>query len=456
MSLHAHVYKGTRIFLILFLVILSLTAGMCLFNLTGLVDIQGVRWDIMPALCSVVIMLVVILGISTDKPGIAHPMITVLLKLSIVALIGALIIANVGLQPMGNSLWYALLSLGISVVASGVALGAYFFLSKLDNMSRGLHRSLLLVGDKVKCKKWWDSLTEQEHRYCRACFFDPSVGTLETSLKDLQKLIQRKFPEKVFILSVGSERMSAIMERCALQGIELWVRDGVGELPASQLVCQKSLGQLSFTVLGFARSNSTRKLFLDYTGACLVMMMTSPLWLIAAIGIYLSDGRPIFYRQRRSGKYGRHFSIWKFRSMTKGADKCLDQVKKDVGNDMDGPIFKLKEDPRVFKFGKFIRKYSIDELPQLLNVLVGEMSMIGPRPLPVYETEAFEKIEHRRRLSVLPGITCYWQIEGRSTISDFDELVKLDFKYIDNWSLMSDAKIVLKTVPAILASRGAC
>lgn len=138
-----------------------------------------------------------------------------------------------------------------------------------------------------------------------------------------------------------------------------------------------------------------------------------------------------------------------------GADKRLDEVKAKYGNDMDGPIFKLEHDPRIFSFGRFLRKFSIDELPQLINVLKGEMSLVGPRPLPVYETEAFTSDAHRRRLSVLPGVTGYWQIAGRSNIREFEKLVELDMKYIDNWSLWLDIKLLLKTVPAVLFARGA-
>ena len=147
--------------------------------------------------------------------------------------------------------------------------------------------------------------------------------------------------------------------------------------------------------------------------------------------------------------------MWKFRSMYVDAESRLDEIKAKYGNEMNGPIFKLTNDPRIFRFGHFIRKTSIDELPQLLNILCGDMSIVGPRPLPVYETAAFPKIEHRRRLSVKPGLTCYWQIEDRSDTTDFDVMVQKDLKYIDNWSLWLDVKLFFRTIPAVLFGKGA-
>ena len=122
---------------------------------------------------------------------------------------------------------------------------------------------------------------------------------------------------------------------------------------------------------------------------------------------------------------------------------------------MDGPVFKLDRDPRIFSFGEWLRKLSIDELPQLLNVVKGDMSLVGPRPLPLYEVEAFSEITHRRRLSVKPGITCEWQAGGRKTITSFEQWVEMDLRYIDNWSLWLDFNILLRTIPAVLFRKGA-
>jgi len=198
------------------------------------------------------------------------------------------------------------------------------------------------------------------------------------------------------------------------------------------------------------------KQIIDQTGSLLVIVATLPLWIIAAIGIKIaSPGAPVLFSQMRAGRYGKPFRMWKFRTMVHNAEELLDQIKKDHGNQMDGPVFKLDNDPRIFPFGSLLRKLSIDELPQLLNVLTGDMSLVGPRPLPLYEVEAFCVISHRRRLSVKPGITCEWQVGGRNRITSFEEWVEMDLRYIDNWSLWLDFQILLKTIPAVFFAKGA-
>lgn len=195
---------------------------------------------------------------------------------------------------------------------------------------------------------------------------------------------------------------------------------------------------------------------MDRVGACIFILLTSPIWLFAMIGIRLaSPGASVFFRQERAGKYGKSFKMWKFRTMVVDAEAKLAQVKEDMGNEMSGPVFKLENDPRVFPFARLLRKWSIDEFPQMLNVISGDMSLVGPRPLPVYEVAEFEKSEHRRRLSVKPGITCTWQAGGRNMITEWEDWVKMDLEYIDNWSLWLDMKLLIMTIPAVLFGRGA-
>jgi lipopolysaccharide/colanic/teichoic acid biosynthesis glycosyltransferase len=173
----------------------------------------------------------------------------------------------------------------------------------------------------------------------------------------------------------------------------------------------------------------------------------------AALLIRLSSPGPVLFRQQRAGLNGQPFTMLKFRTMVTNAE----QLKQELAalNEMSGPVFKVTNDPRITPIGRFLRKWSIDELPQLLNVLRGEMSLVGPRPLPVDEVRRFDDPAHRRRLSVKPGLTCLWQVSGRNDVKDFKEWVRLDLEYIDNWSLWLDLKILLRTIPAVFAGTGA-
>ncbi len=183
--------------------------------------------------------------------------------------------------------------------------------------------------------------------------------------------------------------------------------------------------------------------------AALAVLSPGMLLVMAAICLD-SPGKPI-YVQKRVGKDGKIFSMYKFRSMCVNADKKLDELKDQ--NEMDGPVFKMAHDPRVTKVGHFIRKYSIDELPQLVNIIKGDMSIVGPRPpLP---DEVSQYNEHQAgRLSVVPGLTCYWQVSGRSDVN-FEEWVEMDLKYIRERSLLTDIKIILKTFRAVFSGKGA-
>jgi len=188
----------------------------------------------------------------------------------------------------------------------------------------------------------------------------------------------------------------------------------------------------------------------DRVGALVGIAISFPIMLLSGIAIKICSEGPIIYRQLRCGKNGRLFPMLKLRTMGCGAEKM--KAKFAHLNAMSGPVFKIEGDPRVTPVGKFLRKYSIDELPQLFNVLSGDMSLVGPRPPLPEEVEQYEPWQ-RRRLSVRPGITCLWQINGRNHI-DFEEWMKLDLKYIDNWSLAEDARILSKTIPTVLKGNG--
>ncbi|MDD3925684.1 MAG: exopolysaccharide biosynthesis polyprenyl glycosylphosphotransferase [bacterium] len=207
-------------------------------------------------------------------------------------------------------------------------------------------------------------------------------------------------------------------------------------------------------LIGDSRENagySRAKRLLDLLLSTSVLLLFSPLMLLTVLTIYLEDRGPILYRQTRVGMNGRFFNILKFRSMVPDADMRLHEVSHL--NELDGPVFKIRNDPRITGVGRIIRKLSIDELPQLFNVLKGEMSLVGPRPPLPSEVEQYEDWQ-LRRLSVMPGITCIWQISGRNELN-FDDWVRLDLQYIDNQSIWQDFKILLLTLPAVIRGRGA-
>ncbi len=174
--------------------------------------------------------------------------------------------------------------------------------------------------------------------------------------------------------------------------------------------------------------------------------------LLAALLVKLTSRGPAFFRQTRCGLNGRSFTLWKLRTMVADAHERLHEVAHL--NEHDGPVFKAVGDPRVTPFGRFIRRFSLDELPQLWNVLRGDMSLVGPRPPLPDEVARYERWQ-RRRLSMKPGVTGLWQVSGRNEIPDFDEWMALDLAYIDNWSLTLDLKILLRTIPVVLTGRGA-
>ncbi len=194
------------------------------------------------------------------------------------------------------------------------------------------------------------------------------------------------------------------------------------------------------------------KRVLDISLSSILLVLFSPLFLIIAVAIKMTSSGPAFFIQERVGINKRRFRLYKFRTMVEDAEQK--QAELEDLNEVMGAAFKIKNDPRITAVGKFLRKTSIDEVPQLINVLKGDMSLVGPRPLPVRDYNGFSEDWHRRRFSVRPGITCLWQINGRSTVA-FEHWMKLDMKYIDQWSLWLDIKILAQTVPAVLRGSGA-
>lgn len=232
--------------------------------------------------------------------------------------------------------------------------------------------------------------------------------------------------------------------------------DGIKTLMENEETVQKGYEQYDSIVYtnGKTMSDLAFKLMkrcFDVLGALGGLVILAPVFLIIALAIRIEDGGHAFYRQDRNGLNGKVFHMYKFRSMCVNAEQMHQSLLEK--NELDGPAFKLRNDPRVTKVGRFIRRTSLDELPQFINILKGEMSFVGPRPLPTYETEQCNEYQKQRML-VKPGLTCYWQCSGRNNIS-FDEWIELDLKYIKEASLWVDFKIMCKTVTSVISGDGA-
>jgi len=286
------------------------------------------------------------------------------------------------------------------------------------------------------------------------------VGEINIETQPISALIDamHKYSVNRVIFAGGHSNMNRLQQAigaCEIEGVEAWmVADFIRTSIAKPTF--DAMGTIPMLVFRTTPSVSWSLLFkalVDRIGASVLILLTSPLMLATLIGIKLTSPGPVIFRQQRAGKNGRPFTMYKFRSMTTDAE--MRRAELECQNQMSGPVFKVEHDPRVTAFGHWIRRTSIDELPQLVNILVGDMSLVGPRPLPLYEVANFENTAQRRRLSVKPGLTCLWQISGRNNVQDFDQWVELDLKYIDNWSVWLDLKILLKTIPVVLFGSGA-
>ena len=277
----------------------------------------------------------------------------------------------------------------------------------------------------------------------------PVLGKLD----GLQEIIHREFIHKIFItiypdhqsfiklLEIAREEGLAV--RVVPQGYEYMAHDfikfNIGIIPI-----------LEYSDIDVNYRQRLKRVF-DFVLSFLLMIFLLPVFIVLGMLIKFDSPGPVFYRSRRYGRYGRMFNMYKFRSMVINADELLAQLKDK--NEVDGPIFKIKKDPRITGMGAFLRRYSLDELPQILNVLKGDMSLVGPRPFPIAQLEK-EDLRQLRRLGIRPGITGLWQIRGRSDVS-FDKLLRWDIWYIKNWSFWLDLYILFQTFPVVVKGKGA-
>jgi exopolysaccharide biosynthesis polyprenyl glycosylphosphotransferase len=289
-------------------------------------------------------------------------------------------------------------------------------------------------------------------------FKEPELRELRVlgGLKDFCRILKDFNIEKVVIAftNATSEQLLDLASKCNKRGVECSIVPRLFEVITNEIVVNE-IGGIPLIRLREKKIEGIShiiKTIEDYVLTTAILIFTWPLIAASAIAIKLDSPGPVFFRQKRVGKKGKCFNCLKFRSMVENAEEIQGEIW-DL-NEAEGPLFKIKDDPRVTRVGKWIRKFSIDELPQLFNVLSGHMSLVGPRP-PIPEEVSQYKEWHKQRLNVKPGITGLWQVNGRSN-SPYDEMIKYDLYYIERWSPWLDMKIIMRTVTAIFRCDGAC
>jgi exopolysaccharide biosynthesis polyprenyl glycosylphosphotransferase len=272
----------------------------------------------------------------------------------------------------------------------------------------------------------------------------------------LATVIARDPIDEVFVavpLDAGQPLIRGVMALCEERGITVRLVSSIADLTLAKAQIDEIDGCPVITVFTGPPDSPLLavKRLIDIAVSLAALILLAPVFAVIAIAIRLDSPGPIFFVQRRVGLGGRQFNFYKFRTMVDGAERL--QSELEHLNEADGPVFKIRDDPRVTRVGRWVRRASLDELPQLLNVLKGDMSLVGPRPLPLRDVARMDVPAHRRRFSVKPGITCLWQIQGREP--RFEDWIRTDMAYIDNWSLGLDLKILARTIPAVLSGRGA-
>jgi exopolysaccharide biosynthesis polyprenyl glycosylphosphotransferase len=320
----------------------------------------------------------------------------------------------------------------------------------------GYHRRAVLVGTGAHIEAVAHALHGSE---IHPVGFVSLVPRPPNGIKDLGPLeeIEKHFDDIDEVLITDpdfpQERALALIDTCHRHGVHVRVAPSTMEILMDRVefVPGQTLPLFELKPPVFEGLDFFLKRAFDIVGATLLLIFMSPVLGLIALAIKLTSRGPVIYRSLRPGIGGEPFACFKFRTMYENADQLQEDLEEH--NEHSGPLFKMRDDPRVTRPGRFLRRWSLDELPQLFNVLRGEMSLVGPRPLPQRDYERLENW-HRKRYLVLPGMTGLWQVSGRAEL-DFDELVRLDFLYLERWSIFLDLSILLKTIPAVIRARGA-
>ncbi|WP_306819045.1 exopolysaccharide biosynthesis polyisoprenyl-phosphate hexose-1-phosphate transferase EpsZ [Archangium lipolyticum] len=363
---------------------------------------------------------------------------------------------------MGTESWIVALSLFPPLLWPSVALLRLYFFRKLSVQEQPLDE-VLIIGVGAMGRLTGEDLNSKHRRKvigylsfsndtATAAPPAPVLGTV----KDLENILCTVPVDEVFIagnMLKHSAEMQNAVKLCENFGIPFALPAYHFRFDRARPVDDHAVsdGYLHFMTHAFQPHQMALKRLFDIVSSAAALAMLSPLLIGVALVVKFTSRGPIFFKQTRVGLHGKTFNMLKFRSMVVNAEEL--KAKLEALNEQTGPVFKMKNDPRITRIGRFIRKYSIDELPQLINVLRGEMSVVGPRPPIPKEVEKYAAWQ-RRRLSVRPGLTCIWQVSGRNQIS-FEEWMYLDMQYIDHWSLKNDINLILKTVPVVLTGSGA-
>lgn len=337
-----------------------------------------------------------------------------------------------------------------------------FFLHRIREKGYN-YRQIIIVGSGPRAQKFAD-LIESHKKWGIKCIgfvdetkkHDHKIEGLELlgSLDDLEKLLENNVVDEVVFCLPRKwlDKLEKYVVACEAVGVRVYIMldffdmsiasARLSELEGVPLLCLESTPSHAFQLLV--------KRMIDIVVSGLFLILLLPLFLLTGLLIKINSKGSVFFGQERCGMNGRRFKMWKFRTMVQNADQLKSELEHL--NEQSGPVFKIKKDPRLIRHGDILRKFSLDELPQLYNVLIGDMSIVGPRPPVPSEVVKYYRWQ-RRRLSLRPGLTCLWQVSGRNKVS-FDDWVKLDLEYIDNWSLGLDLKIVLMTIPAVLKGTG--
>jgi exopolysaccharide biosynthesis polyprenyl glycosylphosphotransferase len=320
--------------------------------------------------------------------------------------------------------------------------------------SRATEAAQKIVSDR---KLGYELIGFVDNKWAGSSAFENNGQKIVADLDNFPAYLRNHIVDEVFIctsLKSQYESTADLLSACEEQGITVHMDRNIftPTITAMHHNYQEEDRWLSISHRYTGSHSQDLKRAIDIAISMVALILLAPLFLIAAGLIKLDSNGPVFFSQQRIGLNKRRFKMYKFRTMGVGAEAKQDDLESQ--NEVSGPVFKISKDPRITRIGKILRSTSIDELPQLINVLNGDMALVGPRPLPVRDYEGFEQDWHRRRFSVKPGITCLWQVEGRSDTS-FDEWMQMDLRYIDQWSIWLDIKILFKTIPAVIRGSGA-